>query len=161
MMADGASAKLAAALAECGLHAQVLAQALDEAQPLLPFNANTVSAINPLQRRLLDQIAHRFAKLQDSLGEKVLPGLLLAAQEPVAPEATFIEKLQRLERLGAVPSAADLKLLRELRNALARDYPDAPELQAAWLNRLATSIPTLLGMARSAQAFARRLQLPG
>ncbi len=98
--------------------------------------------------------------MQDSLGEKVLPGLLLAAQEPVAPEATFIEKLQRLERLGAVPSAADWKLLRALRNALAHDCPDAPELQAAWLNRLMTSIPTLLGMAAAALAFADRLQPP-
>lgn len=157
-MAPGASAKLAAALAECGLHAQVLAQALDEVQPLLPFDASSVAAINPAQRRLLDQIAYRFAKLQDSLGEKVLPGLLLAAQEPVAPEASFIEKLQRLERLGAVPSAAEWKLLRELRNALAHDYPDAPDLQAAWLNRLVASVPVLLGMAQSAQVFSRRLQ---
>ena len=111
-------------------------------------------------RRLLDQIADRFGKLQDSLGEKVLPGLLLAAQEPVAPEATFIEKLQRLERLGAVPSAADWKLLRALRNALAHDYPDAPALQAAWLNRLVASIPVLLGMAAAASVFADRLRPP-
>lgn len=159
-MPDGASAKLAAALAECGLHAQVLAQALAEVQPLLPFDAAGVAVISPVQRRLLDQIAYRFGKLQDSLGEKVLPGLLLASQEPVAPEATFIEKLHRLERLGAVPSAADWKLLRELRNALAHDYPDAPALQAAWLNRLVASIPTLLGMAAAAQAFADRLQPP-
>ena len=160
VVADGASAKLAAALAECGLHAQVLAQALDEVQPLLPFDAAAAAAINPLQRRLLDQIAYRFGKMQDSLGEKVLPGLLLAAQEPVAPEATFIEKLHRLERLGAVPSAAEWKLLRELRNALAHDDPDVPELQAAWLNRLLASIPTLLGMAAAASAFADRLRRP-
>ena len=159
-MPDGAAAKLVAALVECGLHAQVLAQALDEVQPLLPFSAATVAAINPAQRRLLDQIAYRFGKLQDSLGEKVLPGLLLAAQEPVAPEATFIEKLHRLERLGAVPSAAEWKLLRELRNALAHDYPDAPALQAAWLNRLVASIPVLLGMAAAASAFADRLRPP-
>ena len=159
MTADGAAPKLAAALTECGLHAQVLAQALAEVQAWLPFDAIAVARIDPVQRRLLDQIAYRFGKLQDSLGEKVLPGLLLAAQEPVAPEATFIEKLQRLERLGAVRSAADWKLLRELRNALANDYPNAPELQAAWLNRLMSSTPTLLAMAQVAQAFALRLRL--
>lgn len=49
----------------------------------------------PLQRRLLDQIAYRFGKLQGSLGEKVLPGLLLVAQEPVAPEATFVSVRER------------------------------------------------------------------
>ena len=157
MTVNGAAAKLAAALTECGLHAQVLAQALSEVQALLPFNATAVAAIDPAKRRLLDQIAYHFGKLQDSLGEKVLPGLLLVAQEPVPPEATFIEKLQRLERLGAVRSAADWKLLRELRNALAPDDPDVPELQAAWLNRLISSIPMLLAMAQLAQAFALRL----
>ncbi len=159
--ADGAAAKLSAALAECQLHSSVLTAALQEVQCLLPFDAASAQAIDAGQRRLLDQIAYRFGKLQDSLGEKVLPGLLVAAQEPFAPEATFIEKLQRLERLGAVASAADWKLLRELRNALAHDYPDAPALQAAWLNRLMTSVPVLLNMARSAHEFARRIGLNG
>lgn len=160
-MGAGASAKLAAALVECRLHAQVLAQALDEAQALLPFNPASVAGISAQQRRLLDQIAYRFGKLQDSLGEKLLPGLLQLAQEPIAPEASFIEKLQRLERLGAVASAADWKLLREMRNALAHDYPDAPQLQAAWLNQLLHSIPTLLGMAATAELFAARFQTVG
>ena len=62
-----------------------------------------------------------------------------------------------MERLGAVRSAADWKLLRELRNGLAHDCPDAPELQAAWLNRLMSSVPMLLGMAQVAQTFALRL----
>jgi hypothetical protein len=154
----GASAKLVAALAECRLHADVLVQAWQEVQVLLPFDAATASAIRPEQRRLLDQIAYRFGRLQDSLGEKLLPGLLVLAQEPIAPEATFAEKLQRLERLGAVDSANDWKLLREMRNALAHDYPDAPELQAAWLNRLVASIPILLAMAQTAQVFALRCQ---
>ena len=160
-MGAGASAKLAAALLECRLHAQVLAQALDEAQALLPFNPESVAGISAQQRRLLDQIAYRFGKLQDTLGEKLLPGLLQLAQEPIAPEASFIEKLQRLERLGAVASAADWKLLREMRKALAHDYPDAPQLQAAWLNRLLHSIPTLLGMEATAQLFAAGFQAGG
>ena len=65
------------------------------------------------QRRLRDQSACRFMKLQDSLGERVLPGILTQAQaqaqEPLPPEATFAEKLQRLERLAA--GAGDLLLL--------------------------------------------------
>ena len=61
------------------------------------------------QRRLLDQSACRFMKLQDSLGERVLPGILTLAQEPLPPEATFAEKPQRLERLAA--GAGDLLLL--------------------------------------------------
>ena len=78
MTADGAAPKPAAALTECGSHAQVLAQALSEVQVWLPFDAIAVARIDRVQRRLLDQIAYRFGKLQDSLGEKFLPGLLLA-----------------------------------------------------------------------------------
>ena len=108
MSTDGAAAKLAAALAQCGLHVQVLAQALAEVQPLLPFDATAVARINPLQRRLLDQIAYRFGKLQDSLGEKVLPGLLLAAQEPVAPEATF-GNAEQVPRGAVIPVLGGLR----------------------------------------------------
>ena len=95
MTAGGAAPKLAAALTECDLHAQGLAQAPAEVQTLLPFVAIAVARIDPAQRRLLDQIAYRFGKLQESLGEKVWPGLLLAAQEPVAPEATFVSVRER------------------------------------------------------------------
>ena len=67
MTAGGAAPKLAAALTECDLHAQVLAQALAEVQAWLPFDAIAVARIDPVQRRLLDQIAYRFGKLQDRL----------------------------------------------------------------------------------------------
>jgi hypothetical protein len=36
-------------------------------------------------------------------GEKVLPGLLVAALDPLPRDATVAEKLKRLERLGALP----------------------------------------------------------
>ena len=72
-------------------------------------------------------------KLQDSLGEKVLPGLLLATLDPLPPAATFAEKLQRLERLGAVSSAERWRYLREVRNALALEYPDHPAFRAVAL----------------------------
>ena len=111
-----AGAKLDAAMAECALHAHVLG----EAAAALPagFTAETAVAVDADLRRWLDQAAYRFMKLQDSLGEKVLPGLLAATLDPLPPEATFAERLQRLERLGAVPSAQGWRLLREVRNSL-------------------------------------------
>ncbi len=91
--------KLEAALAEFQLHAEVLEEALTELGAI-HFTAETVTSLKPGQRRLLDQLAYRFTKLQDSLGEKVLPGLVELTEEPLPENATFAEKLQRLERPG-------------------------------------------------------------
>jgi hypothetical protein len=56
------------------------------------------------QLRILDQVACRFTKLQDTIGQKVLSTILELAQEPIAPDATFAEKLNWLERMGALSS---------------------------------------------------------
>ena len=145
-------AKLNAALAECALHAQVLS----DAAAALPaaFDAQMADHVDAERRRWLDQAAYRFMKLQDSLGEKVLPGLLTATLDPLPPEATFAERLQRLERLGAVPSVERWKMLREVRNSLAHEDPEHPDLQAAALTRLVGGARELLSLWAAARAFA-------
>ena len=147
-------AKLEQALAECTLHARVLGEAVTA----LPdaFSAAMVATVDSERRRWLDQTAYRFMKLQDSLGEKVLPGLLVATLDPLPPEATFAERLQRLERLGALPSVERWRLLREVRNSLAHEYPEHPELQAAALTRLVGGARELLLFWSAAQTFAGR-----
>jgi hypothetical protein len=146
-----ARAKFEAAMAECALHASVLA----EAASALPaaFGAEDVAGIDPGRRRLLDQAAYRFMKLQDSLGEKVLPAVLLLALDPLPPDALFGEKLQRLERIGAVPSAQAWRTLREVRNSLAHEYPDHPALQAALLTRFVRGVRELLDYWEAVRRF--------
>lgn len=155
MRSAGSDAKFLAALAECDLHARVLA----EAAGLLParFDEADVPSLSPENRRLLDQLGFRFMKLQDSLGEKVLPALLTRSLDPLPPEASFVQKLHRLERLGALPSVDAWKLLREVRNGLAHDYPDHPALQAAAWNRLLAAAGQLVQAWTVARAFAQRL----
>lgn len=77
-------------------------------------------------------------KPQDSLGEKVFPGVLALTLDPLPPEAPFAEKLQRLQRLGVLGSVETWRLLREVRSALAHDYPENPALQAAALSAAKT-----------------------
>lgn len=99
-------------LDECRLHVAVLSEALEEARAWLPFSAETVQQLTKEQLRVLDQIAYRFSKLQDTMGQKVLPAIIDLAQEPIAADATFAEKLNWLERMGALPSAEEWKKLR-------------------------------------------------
>ncbi|MBI5529193.1 MAG: hypothetical protein HY897_22945 [Deltaproteobacteria bacterium] len=122
-------------LDECDLHSRVLEQALVEAASWLPFTAESVESVTTGQLRVLDQVAYRFTKLQDTMGRQVLPQILDLAQEPIPPEATFAEKLNWLEKMGALRSAEEWKELRVARNAIAHEYPDEPDLRAGALNR--------------------------
>lgn len=146
--------RLQAALAECRLHAEVLTEALSDLSPAV-FTAQDVARLGSDQRRVLDQLAYRFGKLQDGMGEKVLPGVLDLVQEPLSPGATFAEKLQRLERLGALANAADWRRLRELRNQVAHEYPDQPRLKAAVLNRFIQGVREPLAICAQVQNFAQ------
>jgi hypothetical protein len=147
-------ATLPAALAECRLHAEVLTEALSDLSPAA-FTAEDVTRLGSDQRRVLDQLAYRFGKLQDSMGEKVLPAVLDLVQEPLPPGATFAEKLQRLERIGAIANAADWRRLRELRNQMAHEYPDQPHIKAAVLNRFVQGVGELLAVWGRVQEFTQ------
>lgn len=138
-----ADEKLSAAMAECQLHARVLADALDELGEA-QFTAETVLDLTKETRRLLDQMAYRYAKLQDTLGEKCLPGLLWVIEEPIPPTATFAEKLQRLERLEIISDAKVWRELREIRIQLAHEYLDQPQLMAETLKRFVGATRRLL-----------------
>ena len=80
-------------LAECDLHVKVLSEALVEVRKLLPISPSTVQGQTKEQLQILDQLAYRFAKLQDTMGRKIFPTILNLAQEPIPPCATFTEKL--------------------------------------------------------------------
>jgi len=120
-------------LAECALHVTVLCEGLAETREWMPLSTDT--PIGKEMLRVFDQIAYRFGKLQDSMGEKVMPLILDMAQETVPENATFAEKLNMLERIGAIPAAEEWKKFRVFCNALAHEYPDDPELRTSAINR--------------------------
>lgn len=152
-MSEGRSGKLQVALAECEPHAAVL----ERDRSLLPghFGPELAAELPDDLRMVLDQAAFRFMKLQDALGEKVLPGLLDETLDPLPAQSPFAQKLQRLERLGAIPSAHEWRVLREVRNALAHDYPDNPALQAASINRFLKGLESLLQAWRWVRRYAQ------
>jgi len=128
-------------LAECALHAAVLNEAIADARTWIPLTPNI--QLDKGMLRVLDQIAYRFAKLQDSLGEKVMPLILELAQEIVPGNATFVEKLNRLERIGAIPSVEEWKKFRIVRNALAHEYPEDSELRVSAINHFVAGAEAL------------------
>ena len=61
----------------------------------------------------------RFARLQDTVGDKLLPIFLLALGET---PAAAIDNLDRAERLGLLESADEWMAMRQLRNQMVHEY---------------------------------------
>jgi len=67
----------------------------------------------------------------------------------------FLDKLNRAEKLGMLPSAQQWQMLRELRNQTAHEYPDQPERVKANLRRLLEQVPILEAAYRQLAGWAR------
>jgi len=92
------SDRLAVALWEADRHARTLAEALgdwdsDRRRTGPPSDADRQKV------RLIDQLLFRFIKLQDALGERLVPATLAALSEPYE-DWPMRDRLNRLEKLG-------------------------------------------------------------
>ncbi len=99
-----------------------------------PISAEDIQHLTDNDLAIFDQFIARFSKLQDAMGAKLLPAVLELTHEE-GELATFIDKLNRLEKMGAIASTDDWLKLREIRNQFSHDYPNYPEIQAALLNK--------------------------
>jgi hypothetical protein len=121
-------ARLASALWESDRHRATLAEALAEWAGLSEPDQLALED-DPALRRLSDQILYRFMKLQDALGERLVPATLARLLEPYE-SWSMRDRLDRLEKLGFLDVDPWLAW-RDVRNRLAHEYPDAPELRHA------------------------------
>ena len=134
--------KLQPALSECQLHRKRLHQAWLEAIDFDALTDATVATLTDDEVRTLDQLVFRFGRLQDAIGTRLLPALLQVIQEWRDNEP-FLDKLNRAEKLGLLPSAEQWQLLRELHNQTAHEYPEQPQLVLENLRHLVAHVPML------------------
>jgi len=87
---------------------------------LIPLNIDEYLSMDDIQISFVDQLIYRFSKLQDTMGEKIFPSILLLSEENVKNK-TFIDILNRLEELEILDKNRWLKL-REVRNEIAHEY---------------------------------------
>ena len=106
----------------CQGHAQALQDALQD-MALRALTPAQYSQLAKDDRRLLDQFAYRYTRLQDDMGTRLMPAVLKALGEDVAPMSA-IDRFARLEQLGWLPSADAWATLRQIRNQFTHDYPD-------------------------------------
>jgi hypothetical protein len=76
--------------------------------------------------KIIDTFIFRFMKLQDYMGNKLFKAFLIETGD-YRDDMSFIDVLDKLEKLRVIDSAEDWIKLRKLRNKLAHEYPDELE----------------------------------
>jgi hypothetical protein len=111
-----------------------------------PFTSQRAAQLEPdpqLAERV-DAFVGRFGRLQDTIGDKLLPLLLTALGEP---DAAAIDNLDRAERLKLIDSADDWMTMRRLRNQMVHEYVEDPSMLASALQTGHDFVPILLDTA--------------
>jgi hypothetical protein len=88
----------------------------------------------------LDAFASRFGRLQDNVGDKLLPAVLAALGEKTGP---VLDNLNNAEKYGWLQSAENWLLARQLRNKMVHEYIEDPAILAEALNSAHSFIPLL------------------
>ena len=144
-------------LEQCETHARRMQWAKHALQAFFPLHANQLHALDDATVAIIDQFVGRFAKLQDAMGAKLLPMVLELTKEQGDLQA-YLDKLNRLEKIGALASVDEWLELREMRNAFAHDYPEESALQAAVLNRAFVAADRLVEILHRVKEFAARYE---
>ncbi len=111
-----------------------------------PFTADRANVLDddPDLAERVEAFVSRFGRLQDTLGDKLLPLFLKAAGEQVG---VAIDNLDRAERLGLLPSVDDWMTMRRLRNQMVHEYIEDPQVLADALQTGHSFVPTLRAVA--------------
>ncbi|TAN70194.1 MAG: hypothetical protein EPN17_06210 [Methylobacter sp.] len=86
----------------------------------------------------------RFGRLQDTIGDKLLPLLLTALGEKAS---AAIDNLDRAERLGLLESADEWMSMHNLRNQMVHEYIEDPVILSSALQSGHTFVPALIATA--------------
>lgn len=86
----------------------------------------------------------RFGRLQDTVGDKLLPLLITALGEKAS---AAIDNLDRAERLGLLKSADEWMAMRNLRTQMVHEYVEDPEVLISALRAGHVFVPSLIEVA--------------
>lgn len=118
----------------CDLQKSRMEMAFKNLQAILPLTKEKYLNLSETELSFLDMLTARFAKLQDTMGNKIFPLFLELLQEDTSGKST-LDRIHKLEKLGVLKSADEWIAMRSSRNSIAHDYPDNPELMVTNLNQ--------------------------
>lgn len=99
-----------------------------------------------------DAFVARFGRLQDTLGDKLVPELLRCLAEPLG---AAVDNLDRVEKLGLLSSVAQWLAARKLRNLMVHEYVRDATVLARSLNEGHSTVPLLIGFAANVARYCQ------
>lgn len=120
--------------------------------PFTPQRAAQLESDPDLAERV-DAFVSRFGRLQDTVGDRLLPALLAALGEP---PAAAIDNLDRAEKLKLIDSADDWMATRRLRNQMIHEYVEDLTILASALQTGHGFVPVLTAAAHRLIAEIQR-----
>ena len=111
-------------------------------------------AADPELAERLDAFVSRFGRLQDTVGDKLLPALLSAMAETLGPA---IDNLDKAEKFGLIASADGWMEMRRLRNQMVHEYIEDLTVLSSALRSGHAFVPTLVAAARRCMAEVERI----
>jgi len=103
------------------IHLERLSQSTKEIEAL--GNLENLDFKNFENVKTIDTFIFRFIKLQDYMGNKLFKAFLIEIGD-YTDNMSFIDILDKLEKLEIINSTEEWLKLRKLRNKLAHEYPD-------------------------------------
>lgn len=74
-------------------------------------------------QRIVNSFLFNYMKIQDKIGAKLFRTILFELREIDDDSVPMLDILNRLEKLNLIESTGDWDTLREIRNAIAHEYP--------------------------------------
>jgi hypothetical protein len=109
---------------------------------------------DPILAERLDAFVTRFGRLQDTVGDKLIPALLNALAEKTG---AAIDNLDKAEKLGLIESSDTWMEMRRLRNQMVHEYIEDLTVLTSALRNGHAFVPALVATARRCTAEAQRL----
>ena len=104
----------------------------------------------------LDAFVARIGRMQDTVGDKLIPELLRHLLET---PGSALDNLNRMEKLGLLSSAIDWAEARNLRNRLVHEYMRDVEEFVQALGRARECVPLLVETYRTIRRYAEQRNL--
>lgn len=94
----------------------------------------------------VEAFSSRFARLQDTVGDKLLPTWLAALNEPIG---AAIDNLNKAEKLGVLASVEEWLTIRSLRNQMVHEYIESLDVLTNALNQANEHVTLIVDCASS------------
>jgi len=127
----------------CNIHVDRITKALNEIEKICPLSIEKIENMNTHELGITELLTNRFARLQDAIGKKIFPLILVAVGEDIEG-MSFIDRLNLVEKLGYIDSAQHWFDYREARNTVTHEYPDSPALMVEALEEVIVLAKELL-----------------